>query len=83
MKSKKTDNQKSEFYNVKFNPDPKIGLTQEQVNSRVNDGLTNKNVKHYTKSYWEIFKTNDNNYSYNQESNYNQLKYYLNIFANS
>lgn len=26
---------------------------------------------------------NDNNYSYNQESNYNQLKYYLNIFANS
>ena len=58
MKSKMTDNQKSEFYNVKFNPDPKIGLTQEQVNSRVNDGLTNKNVKHYTKSYWEIFKTN-------------------------
>ena len=52
MKSKKTDNQKSEFYNVKFNPDPKIGLAQEQVNSRVNDGLTNKNVKHYTKSYW-------------------------------
>ena len=26
---------------------------------------------------------NDNNYSYNQESIYNQLKYYLNIFANS
>lgn len=25
----------------------------------------------------------DNNYSYNQESIYNQLKYYLNIFANS
>ena len=25
----------------------------------------------------------DNNYSYNQESQYNQLKYYLNIFANS
>ena len=30
---------------------------------------------------WNI--TLDNNYSYNQESNYNQLKYYLNIFANS
>lgn len=30
---------------------------------------------------WNI--TSDNNYSYNQESNYNQLKYYLNIFANS
>lgn len=25
----------------------------------------------------------DDNYSYNQESDYNQLKYYLNIFANS
>ena len=25
----------------------------------------------------------DNNYSYNQESQYNQLKYYLNIFSNS
>lgn len=30
---------------------------------------------------WNI--TLDNNYSYNQESYYNQLKYYLNIFANS
>lgn len=30
---------------------------------------------------WKISK--DNNYSYNQESDYNQLKYYLNIFANS
>lgn len=28
-------------------------------------------------------KKEDNNYSYNQESDYNQLKYYLNIFANS
>ena len=25
----------------------------------------------------------DDNYSYNQKSFYNQLKYYLNIFANS
>lgn len=32
-------------------------------------------------NYWKISK--DNNYSYNQESDYNQLKYYLNIFANS
>lgn len=30
---------------------------------------------------WKISK--DNNYSYNQKSDYNQLKYYLNIFANS
>lgn len=30
---------------------------------------------------WYI--TPDNNYSYNHESNYNQLRYYLNIFANS
>lgn len=28
-------------------------------------------------------KNKDNNYSYNQKSFYNQLKYYLNIFANS
>lgn len=28
-------------------------------------------------------KDKDDNYSYNQESDYNQLKYYLNIFANS
>ena len=30
-----------------------------------------------------VGKNIDNNYSYNQESQYNQLKYYLNIFANS
>lgn len=37
----------------------------------------------FSNTSWKIFKTNDNNYSYNQESIYNQLKYYLNIFANS
>lgn len=40
----------------------------------IDELLGNNNV-------WNI--TPDNNYSYNQESNYNQLKYYLNIFANS
>lgn len=30
-----------------------------------------------------VGKNIDNNYSYNQESQYNHLKYYLNIFANS
>lgn len=37
----------------------------------------------FNNTSWKIFKTKDNNYSYNQDSAYNQLKYYLNIFANS
>lgn len=37
----------------------------------------------FNNTSWKFFKTKDNNYSYNQDSAYNQLKYYLNIFANS
>ena len=62
---------------------------QSILNIAVNKGyltLHNNDVKiisidELLGNNWNI--TPDNNYSYNQESNYNQLKYYLNIFANS
>ncbi len=57
-KKNKKDKDKSIYYEVRFEPDPKVGLTYEQVNSRIEDGLVNKNAKHYTKSYWEIIRTN-------------------------
>ena len=49
---------KSEFYNVRFEPDISKGLNLVQVNSRIQDGLTNKNIKHSTKTYWDIFRDN-------------------------
>lgn len=41
-----------------FEVDYRIGLNDEQVASRVNDGLTNKVAKHVSKSYWKIFYDN-------------------------
>ena len=34
------------------------GLTTAQVNDRVSSGLTNKILKHVSKSYWKIFRDN-------------------------
>ena len=59
-------------------------LTIAQKNGYLTNSTDTINIDTlFSTTSWEIFKTNDNNYSYNQESNYNQLKYYLNIFANS
>lgn len=41
-----------------FYVDPEIGLTDEQVQERINDGLVNKIAKHVTKSYWKIIFDN-------------------------
>lgn len=48
---------------------------------KLHDNNINISIDSLLDNYWKISK--DNNYSYNQESDYNQLKYYLNIFANS
>lgn len=48
---------------------------------KLHDNNINISIDKLLDNYWKISK--DNNYSYNQESDYNQLKYYLNIFANS
>lgn len=59
-------------------------LTIAQKNGYLTNSTDTINIDTlFSTTSWEIFKTNDNNYSYNQESIYNQLKYYLNIFANS
>lgn len=59
-------------------------LTIAQKNGYLTNNTETINIDTlFRKTSWKIFKTNDNNYSYNQESIYNQLKYYLNIFANS
>ena len=59
-------------------------LTIAQKNGYLTNNTETININTlFSNTSWKIFKTNDNNYSYNQESNYNQLKYYLNIFANS
>ena len=42
----------------RFNPDLDAGLTSEQVATRVQQELTNRSKKKYTKSYWEIVKDN-------------------------
>ena len=42
----------------RFNPELDAGLTSEQVATRVQQELTNRSKKKYTKSYWEIFKDN-------------------------
>lgn len=42
----------------RYSPDAKYGLTYAQVQERYAQGVVNKNAKHYTKSYWEIFRTN-------------------------
>ena len=41
-----------------FNVDLNQGLSSEQVQSRIDDGLTNKIPKHVSKSYWKIFYDN-------------------------
>ena len=48
---------------------------------KLHDNNINIDINTLLDKDWKISK--DNNYSYNQESDYNQLKYYLNIFANS
>lgn len=59
-------------------------LTIAQKNGYLTNNTKTINIDTlFSNTSWKIFKTNDNNYSYNQESIYNQLKYYLNIFANS
>ena len=59
-------------------------LTIAQKNGYLTNNTETINIDTlFSNTSWKIFKTNDNNYSYNQESIYNQLKYYLNIFANS
>ena len=41
-----------------FNADINSGLTTEQVNKRIEQGLVNKSKKAVTKTYWEIIRTN-------------------------
>ena len=41
-----------------FDVDPQVGLTNEQVKSRVETGLINKPPKRVTKSYWKILSDN-------------------------
>ena len=41
-----------------FNVNLDIGLNDEQIQSRINDGLINKIPKHVSKSYWRIFYDN-------------------------
>ena len=49
---------KNEKVIERYNPDLKNGLTQDQVNKRINDGLINTVNKRYSKSYLSIFITN-------------------------
>lgn len=42
----------------RFNPSLDFGLTDEQVNQRINEGLTNCTGKKYSKSYLNIFYNN-------------------------
>lgn len=42
----------------RFNPDINKGLTQEQVDERIKQGLVNDNQKQYSKSYKQIFFQN-------------------------
>lgn len=42
----------------RFTPDINYGLTAEQVELRLSEGLVNKDRKTYTKSYGEIFRDN-------------------------
>ena len=41
-----------------FNVDIEAGLNEEQVQSRIDDGLVNRIPKHVSKSYWRIFYDN-------------------------
>ena len=41
-----------------FNVDLDIGLNDEQIQSRIDDGLVNRIPKHVSKSYWKIFYDN-------------------------
>lgn len=41
-----------------YTPDYLFGLTNEQIESRVEEGLTNKSKKRVTKSFWQILKDN-------------------------
>lgn len=41
-----------------YTPDYLFGLTTEQVESRIEEGLTNKSKKRVTKSFWQILKDN-------------------------
>lgn len=41
-----------------FNPDLNVGLTDEQVQSRIDDNLVNRIPKHVSKSYFRIFYDN-------------------------
>ena len=69
----------------------KNNLTQNQVSeltgleprhiSQIERGLSKGSIDTLLKDW--LGKNKDDNYSYNQNSFYNQLKYYLNIFANS
>lgn len=42
----------------RFSPDLNFGLNDEQVESRVSNGLTNKVKQKYSKSYLNIFVNN-------------------------
>ncbi len=41
-----------------FDINPSVGLTEEQVKTRIEEGLVNKPPKHVTKSYWKILSDN-------------------------
>lgn len=43
---------------TRFNPSIKDGLTSKQVHQRMDEGLINKSLNKYTRSYWEIIKSN-------------------------
>ncbi|MBE5780973.1 MAG: HAD family hydrolase [Clostridiales bacterium] len=42
----------------RFTPDPMVGLTEEQVKSRINHGLCNTQPDPITKTSWQIIKDN-------------------------
>lgn len=43
---------------TRFNPSIENGLTTKQVHQRMDEGLVNKSLNKYTRSYWEIIKSN-------------------------
>lgn len=50
---------KQNVYSIeRFSPDYKVGLTEEQLNSRIQDNLINQNTKKYSKSVLSIFLGN-------------------------
>ena len=55
-RKEKEESEPEEYVNVeRFNPDALEGLSVEQVNERISQGLINKTTKKYSKTYKSIF----------------------------